>query len=97
MFKNEEEKNMKREDAILLSKIYKVQKEIGREVQVGDIVSRMIIPNGSCKQKLEEFKELGFLEETVLLGANQYSVTLPAIDQMCAYRDVKRDIDEIRD
>lgn len=80
---------MERNDAKLMFKIYKIQNELGRDIQTGDLVSRRILPKSSCKAKLEELLEKGFLTESVFRGANQYSVSSQGRNQMEAYRDIR--------
>jgi predicted transcriptional regulator len=80
---------MERNDAKLMLKIYKLQKELKRDVQTGDLVSRMILPKGSCQKKLEELLNKGFLTESVFRGANQYAVSSQGKNYMSAYRDIK--------
>ena len=80
---------MERNDAKLMFKIYKLQQELKRDIQTGDLVSRMILPKGSCQKKLEELLDKGFLIESVFRGANQYSVSSQGRNQMEAYRDIR--------
>ncbi len=83
---------MKREDAIILSKIYKIQKEHDRDFYPGDIANAQILPKSKCQTKVEELRDKGFLIETVNRGANQYKVSPKGIEQMCAYRDIKLEL-----
>ncbi len=80
---------MERKDAKLMLKIYKLQQELKRDIQTGDLISRMILSKGSCQRKLEELLDKGFLTESVYRGANQYAVSSVGRNQMSAYRDIK--------
>lgn len=80
---------MERNDAKLMFKIYKLQQELKRDVQTGDLISRRILPKSSCKAKLEGLTDKGFLDESVFRGANQYAVSSQGRNQMSAYRDIK--------
>lgn len=84
---------MKREDALILSKVYEIEKQQNRDIYTGDIVNAQVLPKSKCQIKLEEFRDQGFLTETVSHGANMYHVNRKGLSQMLAYRDIKRNVE----
>ena len=83
---------MKREDAIVMLRIYEIQKTQGREVYSGDLANARVLPKNKCQEKLEEFTSLGYLIESAERGANKYRVSSLGYSQMIAYRDIKIEI-----
>ena len=85
---------MLREDAILLSKMLKVEQEESRGIYPEDLVSRQILSKHNCKAKVDSFVEDNLLTFESTHGANVYHVTKHGIYQICAYRDLALEIKE---
>ena len=80
---------MDRQDAILLKKIYDIEKKTRRAVYTGDIVNAHILPKAHCQKKIEGLRDAGFLNEVVIRGANVYKVSTKGLAHMFAYRDIR--------
>ncbi|MCR4922757.1 MAG: hypothetical protein K5931_01980 [Lachnospiraceae bacterium] len=85
---------MERTDALILSKIYQIEKEQKRNIYSGDVASARILPKSRCQKKLEEFRDKGYLEEFAIKGANTYATTRKGLAHMTAYHDIKVEVEK---
>lgn len=86
---------MLRSDALVMQRIYEIQKHFGRNLYLGDLVAEQVLPAGKCKSQLTHLRDNGFVKELADHGANTYAVTVKGYQQMCAYRDVKRCVEAV--
>ncbi|MCR5791062.1 MAG: hypothetical protein K6G83_14365 [Lachnospiraceae bacterium] len=83
---------MKRENAVVLSKIYNLQKERNRGIYPEELASFRITSRGSCRLTVNELLQDGMLEESVANGASVFTVSNKGFYEMQAYLDIRREL-----
>ena len=83
---------MKRENALILSQIYHLQKERGRDIYPEELASFRITARSGCKSVIDELLSDGMLVESVSNGASMFSVSHKGYYSMQAYLDIKREL-----
>ena len=83
---------MGRENALMLSKIFQIEKERGRGIYPEELANYQICGKGSCKQVIDHLMENCLLVEETVSGANTYRVSNIGLAHMEAYLDIKREM-----
>ena len=86
---------MDREDAVIMSKIYKVELLLKRAICFQDLVAEKVLPVAKSKKKLDEFYEKGYLKVNSIKGLNVYNVQPGAKKHILAYLDLKRELQKV--
>lgn len=85
---------MKRETALKLFEIYKLQCEYGRNVYPEELRGHGICSERELKDLFAELQEVFAIEEHNVMGANTYRVTNIGVAQLESYLDIRREMYE---
>lgn len=83
---------MERKDALTLLNIYKTEKELNRSLYPEDLVNRRYLAKHTAKTALAEYHANNWLLEDNLQGANVYKLSHAGLDAICAYRDIRNEV-----
>ncbi len=83
---------MKRENALILLRIHRLQRERGRDIYPEELASFRITARNGCRSAIDELLSDGMLEESVSNGASMFSVSRKGYYSMQAYLDIKREL-----
>lgn len=83
---------MGRENAVLLSKIYAIQKERGRGIYPEELASFQVCARSKCKEVIDRLLTDSMLIESSDNGANVYAVSNIGLAHMEAYLDIRREM-----
>ncbi len=83
---------MSRENALLLSQIWKMQKEYGRDIYPQELWKRGICSSSKYESLVEDLVNKGMLIEQNERGANVYHISNLGFAQMETYLDIRREM-----
>lgn len=83
---------MSRENALLLAKIWKIEKEYKRPIYPQELWKKGVCSSKQCNNIIAELTNKGMLIEQNERGANTYRISNLGFSQMETYLDIKREM-----